>query len=331
LYAVDDTDEPTLGTWMPTGEQNGVWTNVANPDFPFAHPHFDRATYQTYSDEESAYSAYESGNVDVILGATHLVSRAHSSPTNKEHFLVFNPGHLVLQDLNLRKALACISTKPMETLQGAFVLNDAWKNKDAFLPCDKLSTEQRIEKAIDLLKSGGYQWSQQPDATQQGKGMTLPDGREFPRLVILSSGDPANTIQQQALHLGIPIDVQSTDPASLQYSLYSSKKYDMALASWRLSGYPGYLCEWFGGGGQFEYVSDRLQSACTALAVESDLEAARELVFTIQSILSEELPFIPIYTEPTADIFQNVEYPFAQVPGGLSGLYGAPSYAIPAK
>ncbi len=333
LFAVDDVDEPTLGTWMLAGEQNGVWTNEANPDFPFIQPHFDRAIYQAYSDEESAYAAYESGNVDVILGSTDLLARQHSSPTNKEHFLVFNPGNLVLQDHHLRKAMACISMKPMELLvQGTFVLNDAWKNKDASLPCDRLSTEQRIEKAIEFLKGGGYQWSQQPDAFQQGSGMTLPNGTEFPRLVILSSDmDAANYIQQQALHLGIPIDVQLTDLASLQYSVYSSEKYDMAILGWRLSEYPGYLCEWFGAGGQFEYASDSLQSACGALAVESDLDAARDQVFTIQSILNEDLPFIPLYIESAYDVFQNVEYPFGGVSGGLSGLYGAPSYAIPAK
>jgi ABC-type transport system substrate-binding protein len=235
----------------------------------------------------------------------------------------------------LRQALACISTvaEPNESLQGTFVLNDAWKSSDISLPCDGLSTEQRIEKAVQILKSGGYQWSQQPNAAQQGAGMTLPDGSEFPRLALLVSrgSDVAVNFQQPALHLGIPIDVETTDPASLQYSVYSSKKYDMALVGWRLSEYPGYLCEWFGAGGQFEYASDRLQRACEALAVESDLQVARDQLFTIQSILAEDLPFVPLHVKTIHDVFQNVEYPFGVVPGGLSGLYGAPSYAIPAK
>jgi hypothetical protein len=67
------------------------------------------------------------------------------------------------------------------------------------------------------------------------------------------------------------------------------------------------------------------------LAVESDLGSARDEVLAIQSILAEDLPFVPLYTENTYDVFQNVEYPFGVVSGGLSGLYGAPSYAIPAK
>jgi ABC-type transport system substrate-binding protein len=337
LYAVDDLGEPTLGTWMPLGEKKGIWTNAANPNFPFTQPHFDKTIYQTYADQESAYSAYESGKVDVILGSTHLLELQpdfRGSPTRNESFLVFNPGNSVLQDLNLRKALACISSDamPIDFLQGDFVLNVAWKNKDVSLPCKGLAAEQKIERAIEFLKNGGYQWSQQPNASQQGSGMTLPDGTEFPRLTLmLSNGDSAQTLQQQALHLGIPIDVQSTDLASLQYSVYSSKKYDMALVSWQLSEYPGYLCEWFGAGGQFENNNDQLKSTCEALAAESDLELAREQMFTLQSILSEDLPFVPLYTEATYDVFQNVEYPFEQVLGGLSGLYGAPSYAIPAK
>jgi ABC-type oligopeptide transport system substrate-binding subunit len=133
------------------------------------------------------------------------------------------------------------------------------------------------------------------------------------------------------LHLGIPMDVQLTDLASLQYTVYSSKKYDMVLFGWRLSDQPAYLCEWFGAGGQFENNSVRLQSTCEATVVESDLERARGQVFELQSILLEELPFIPLYSETTHDAFQNVEYPFQNVPGGLSGLYGDPSHAMPVK
>jgi ABC-type transport system substrate-binding protein len=125
--------------------------------------------------------------------------------------------------------------------------------------------------------------------------------------------------------------VQWTDPASLQYAVYSSQKYDMALVGWRLSEYPGYLCEWFGVGARFENPASRLGSACEALALEPDLEAARVQVFEIQSILTEEVPFVPVYEQGTQDVFQNVTYPFEGVLGGLSGLYGAPSYAIPAK
>jgi len=49
----------------------------------------------------------------------------------------------------------------------------------------------------------------------------------------------------------------------------------------------------------------------------------------LQSILAEDLPFIPLYAVLNYDAFQHVTYPFDSVTGGLSGVYGAPSLAIP--
>jgi hypothetical protein len=52
-------------------------------------------------------------------------------------------------------------------------------------------------------------------------------------------------------------------------------------------------------------------------------------MFEVQAILDQELPFIPLYTGITYDAYQNILYPFESVLGGLSGLYGAPSFAVP--
>jgi ABC-type transport system substrate-binding protein len=342
LYAIVDENEPTLGTWMPAGEEDGVWINEANPDFPFIHPHFDRAVYLIHADVTSAQTAFENGEVDVILSSSSL-SRERStvaSPSNSERFLVINPNHIALRDPAVRQALACLINVNDLGLQAAgFASNDFWKSTDPSIPCDGLSAEQRIQKAVEFLKNAGYQWAGEPGPSVSGSGLKLPDGTEFPRTMLLSISAESdaeralavNHIEQEALHLGIPLEVQWTDSSSLQYAVYSSKKYDIALVGWRVSEYPGYLCEWFGAGEPFSYASDRLQSACGALAVESDLQAARNQLLTIQSILSEDLPFIPLYTETTYDASQNVKYPFENVPGGLSGLYGAPSYAIPAR
>jgi peptide/nickel transport system substrate-binding protein len=341
LYAVDDVDEPVLGPWIPAGEKDGVWINKVNPDFPLLQPHFEEAQYLTYADAEDAYSAFANDQVDVLLiPDIGLQTVTLPAASRRARFLVFNPNQTVLLEQGLRKALACIfDPAAADLLQGDFVSSAAWKNSESLPPCRGLSRDQRIENAVGFLKNAGYIWSQIPDAAHAGSGLKLPDGTDFPRITLLATymdvdrerANAAIYLEQQLLHLGIAVQVELTDLASLQYAVYSSEKYDMAIMGWRLSEYPDYLCEWFGAGGQFEYASDRLKSACEALAVESDLEAARAQVFAIQSILSEDLPFIPLYTDITYDAFQNVEYPFGAVPGGLSGMYGAPSYAIPAK
>ena len=72
-------------------------------------------------------------------------------------------------------------------------------------------------------------------------------------------------------------------------------------------------------------------SLCNNLNVTSDLDTAHQQVIEIQSVLAQELPFIPLYSGVTYDVYRNVTYPFDQVPDGLSGVYGAPDLAIPAK
>ena len=342
LYAIDDQGEPTLGIWLPAVQEGNTWINEVNPDFPFIQPNFDRVVYIPYEDGKSAYTAFTKGDVDVILNADQAAQEPiiRSNPTDSARFLVFNPGHLVLSDGHLRNALACmINVEGQGLSQAGFVLNNFWLNKEAAFACNGLSDEQRVDRAVEFLENAGYTWAQKPTTAQSGSGLKLPDGTDLPRLTLLSVSPEvdanraslASYIEQQALHLGIPVDVELTDLASLQYSVYSSGKYDMVIFGWRLSEYPAYLCEWFGAGGPFENNSGRLKSTCEALAAESDLEAAKRQVFELQSILSEELPFIPLYSETTQDIFQNVEYPFENVSGGLRNLYGAPSYAMPAK
>ncbi len=343
LYAVNDEAEPTLGIWMPVDMSNGKWVNEANPDFPFAQPNFDRAVYTIFADEETAFSAFANGDVDVILSQNDLGQQSSSvtaSPTSSNRFLVFNPDRAFLFNVNLRKALSCvIDMQEAGLLQAEFVPNGAWNKVDLSLPCLGVPSEQRIESAVGFLKQAGYSWAQEPTNSQAGSGFKLPDGTEFPRITLLSTSagvdaDRANVaayIEQKALRLGIPLVVELTDLSSLQYAVYSSKKYDMVILGWRLSEYPGYLCEWFGGQGNFQYGSDRLQLECEALDIESDLDSARQHLFEMQSILAEDVPFIPLYSETTYNAFQNVQYPFEDVTGGLGAWYGAPSYAMPAK
>jgi len=348
LYAVDDSDEPTLGTWVPAVEENGKWVNEANLDFPFGQPNFDRAVYSIFEDQASAVIALENDEVDVLLSPNGIEQSSSNmtSPTRSNRFLVFNPNDLVLSEINLHQALSClIDRNEISLYQAEFVQSSAWNNVNVSFPCVGLSKEQRIEKAIEFLKDAGYSWAQEPTSSQAGVGLKLPNGEDFPRITLLSTleavdvnrASMAKVVEQQALHLGIPMDVELTDLASLHYAVYSSEKYDLAIFGWRLSEYPSYLCEWFGSGKQFENNplygdnSSRLKSKCEALAVESNLEKAQENVFEIQSVLMEELPFIPLYSDITYDAFRNVQYPFESVLGGLSGLYGAPSYALPAK
>lgn len=355
LYALDDQGEPTLGVWMPAGKENDKWVNEANPDFPFEKPNFDRAVYQTYPTERDALEALQDGNVDFILspgGVSEESTLAFPSvtlarnETGSARFLVFNPIRAELADPALRHALACkvdnfylsntVLEKKAEPLWGV-VLRGSWQYREAIFGCSSIDATLRLPIAFDMLRQAGYTWTQEPSTTQAGQGLLLPGGAAFPHVTLLApdeSVDPSRAraaayLEEEAQYLGIPLTKQLVDAESVRYAVFSSSKYDMAIVGWRLSAYPGYLCEWFGAQGQFSYNETRIRSECEALAEESNLDVAREHILRIQSILAEGSPFIPLYTELTYDAYRNIRYPFDSALGGLNGLYGAPSLAIP--
>lgn len=355
LYALKDQDEPHLGTWNYSKSSNGVIENEANLKFPLEHPGMERAVYQSYPTENAALTAYMNDQVDVILKPYSLSSQTldgnsslqnlMKSPTHKLQFLVINPLSVGLNDIAVHLALACVIDQEelvshlngQAVLLESFVLpaESSWNNSDASLPCKGLDNGSRIAGAVQLLKSAGYTWMQEPQASVAGQKLTLPNGQAFPNInLLVPASDDARTaagsyIQHQARMLGIPLTAQSTTSIELNYSVFNDDRYDMALLGWRVSSYPGYLCDWFGDGNPFHYNETQVKPLCDTLSVSSDLSVARQQVLAIQSLLVRDLPFIPLYSSATYDAYRNFTYPFAQVVDGLSGVYGAPALAIP--
>lgn len=355
LYAMDDSGEPTLGTWISAGRQAGAWINEANPDFPFTQPNFDRAVYLAFAAEQDAEKAFKNNEVDMILGPHgEIPGQKPDDPglvanlNGGAQFLVFNPANSALADPALRQAFACMVWFPSRSYSSplnGFVLqgNNFWHDSDAFTPCSELTdvniSDLRWERIVRILKSAGYSWQSEPTQATTGTGLVMPDGQPVPAIKLLGLSSESNSMQaaeakyigEAATRLGIPISVEHATPQDVRYQVFSSKRYDMAILGWGLSLYPGYLCEWFGAGSPFDYGSDGLKSECEALDVESDLEAARRHVFEIQSILVEQLPFIPLYADIRYEAYRNIRYPFESVLGGFGDLYGAPSHAMPAQ
>ncbi len=355
LYALKDQNEPHLGTWDYSTSGNGVIENAFNLKVPLEHTKMTRATYRTYPSEAAAISAFLNNEVDAILAPGGLSAQGLAanpslqslmkSPNHSLQFLVINPLSAGLDDPALHQALACMIDQQQLANRlngqalplGTYVFPDesGWSNAEAALPCKGLDDAARIKQAVQILKSAGYTWSQEPSAEAAGQKLALPNGQAFPTIALLAAssdearGAAASYIQHQARLLGIPLTAQTTSPVQLNYSVFSSYRYDMALLGWRVSSYPNYLCDWFGDGNPFHYDDTQLKPLCDALDMTNDLAAARQQVFAIQSRLVSDLPFIPLYSGVTQDAYQNVTYPFDQVPDGLSGVYGAPALATP--
>ena len=358
LYALDHANEPTLGNWIPAGQQNGAWVNKVNPAHPFGTPHFDRASYHLFANEDIAVNALRSGDVDSVLNENGISIKNEQDlqkdvsfkiAFNANHgvrFLVINLTRPALTDSAFHQALDCVLDRvsivraliaaPLES----FVQEDAkpWYDSRPLDACAGQAGSQRLEQAVAILESAGYIWQKKPTDSESGLGLMSSNGQILPTVTLLAPSEEedgqrseaARYVEKYASLLGIPLTVKYLSLEEIRYAVFSSGQYDMALLGWNVSEYPGYLCDWFGDGNPFGYNGARLKSACEALNLTSDLNEAQKQVYQIQSVLVQDLPAIPLYSTAAYDAYRNISYPFSNMLGGLSGIYGAPSLAIPA-
>ena len=192
------------------------------------------------------------------------MSDAKYNPSYSARFLVFNPLNGYLADPAFRSALACMIDRKMlatDVLQNkaapldSFVLSSQWHDANLKDACADMDKSARVEYAVKLLKDAGYSWTQEPNSESAGQNLFMSNGEAFPKITLLAPSKDedalryaaAKYIAEQAQYLGIPFVVQEASLNDVVYAVYSSQKYDMALMGWRLSEYPAYLCEWFGG------------------------------------------------------------------------------------
>jgi peptide/nickel transport system substrate-binding protein len=357
LYALDDSSEPTLGEWMPAGNAAGRWVNEANPSHPFGEPHFDRAVYASYTDEDAALAALKKDEVNAVLesGEVSTSARANASAgivanqSSFAHFLIINPASAKLADPALRRAIFCsvpptalVSSQVAALPLSSFIApaNIAWLNPAANISCgleyDPMAAFDPA-RAANILRTAGYTWTTEPAGEQAGSGLMGPDGQPVLPITLLAPSGKENSqsvqaallVEHYANYLGIPLSVQPVDSGTIRYAIFNDHKYDMALEGWRVSEYPGYLCDWFGDRNPFGYHDNQISLACQTLDSTSDLEAARKQFFQIQEELVQKLPFIPVYSGVTYDAYDGIRYPFQHVLDGPSAVYGAPSLALP--
>ncbi|GAB4505454.1 MAG: hypothetical protein Fur0043_24490 [Anaerolineales bacterium] len=357
LYSLPNATEPTLGVWQFSSRIPGRFENTIHFGSGYGNPWFEKIRYSVYSSEEQAVEALVDNEVDLILTRDGLspnaVKRLADEPkitlsrslSRSARFLALNQANPYLAEPALRQALACVvDSESLAQALGeqtfplsAFVLDGAWRAEEESLPCAGLSADMRLSEAMRLLKSAGYAWAGQPSTAPKEGTLLAPDGRPMPRLTLLTPAEDglraqaARQVARQVASFGLEVQVQEVDWDTLWYAVYGSGSYDLALLGWRLSRYPAYLCEWFTSGGQnpFAYNGSRLRSACEAWSGTSNLDEARRRSAEVQSILTEELPLIPLYVEARYDAYRNLRYPFEIGVGGLGDWYGAPEMAIP--
>jgi len=355
LYAANDTNEPRLGRWTgttgnPEMQSGETVENTPNASFQDVLPHFDRAVYLTYPTREAALEALGAGKADVLLDPGTAAPegdavKVMTSPSRKLRFLALNARRGRFADAVLRQALACVidqqalqteSSEAVASLTSFVPAGEGkWYAPQAGLPCQGLDAAARKSQAIMMLQGAGYSWDETPSAQQAGQGLKAPDGSEIRGLAILSTTSDAQEasasayVEGQARSIGIPLTVKATSRDVIDYSVFGSGQYDAAMLGWTVSRYPGYLCDWFGAGGPFQYEPGRVLSLCGELQATSDVAEARGKMSEIQNALAQDVPMIPLYADVVHDAYLHVSYPFSSLLDGLAGSYGVPGVVMP--
>ncbi len=282
------------------------------------------------------------------------------NPANGFRYLTFNFRVPVLHDKALRQAVACMIDKPFLTqnvLQGAAIpvntivpeMNAYWYNGDVPLFCEGMNSQERMEEAVRMLKEAGFTWDEEPfwredrgGSVEWGVGLKTPEGEYVPTLRLLapSAGyDPLRAtagvyIEQWMNQLGIPVEAELTNFNRILEVRQDPEAWDMYILGWGLSSFPDYPC-WFlqpGSGWNYgAYDSEEFDVLCNDLFAETERETARDIVFDLQDILAEDLPYIYLFTTPMWDAWDSttIDFPFTDVPDGIgSGAYGLQEYVL---
>jgi peptide/nickel transport system substrate-binding protein len=304
------------------------------------------------------------GLQDQVVGDENL--RAVVNPTYGFRYLAFNMRKPPMNNKAFRQALATVIDRDFmaeNVLQGvAFPLytmmpegNAAWYDEErANAIREEYTFEdagERLNRAVELLKEGGFTWQTEPSYNEEegfvepGQQLRMPNGQPVPELEILAPPagyDPLRAtyaiwVERWAQELGIPARANPTGFNVIIDRVYTQVEFDMFILGWSL-GNPAmptfYESFWHsrhdtketGGNNapgfqnqQFDELADRFLAA-------RDEEEAKEIVWQMEEILADELPYVVLFDTPILEFYRSasLHFPFEQTLGGLQFLNGLP-------
>ncbi|MBV6395213.1 MAG: hypothetical protein HFACDABA_00785 [Anaerolineales bacterium] len=352
LYGLSAQGEPTFGPFTASRRGADEFENIINPFFPLTPPNFERAVYRVYPDEESATRALFAGEINVVLdedgvtppreGEVGVAPQKIAFAKSNLRVIAFNLNRPFMADVNLRRAIACMGDGRMISsvhYPDGLILSASQfgVESEAFFPCAGMPVSERIAESVKIMKEAGYSWDVEPGwdgAARRGSGLKR-GGESFPPITLLVAEQDPLRVHEATLVvdwlnvLGLNAGLEGMDATDVFFRVYESGDFDMAILGWRLARLPSYLCEWFGGFNPFGYARAELTQHCDAFTSALDLDVARREAVVIESLLAQDLPLAPLYSEVGYDLYAGVTYPFSNVLEGVTGMYGAPWLAIP--
>ena len=337
-------------------------------------PHVESTLFSIYGNQDAAILALTNGDIDYVFnplglekGFRERIQAAGdleivTNLDNGMFYLGFNVRKEPMSIREFRQAVAIMIDKEFVTqtvLQGAAIPaysmvpsgNAAWFNADTPSLGQGLDRGERLQQAVELLKSAGFTYEEEPEMSEDGnfvakagKGLKMPDGSDVPALTIIapSAGyDPLRAtfaiwIERWLTDVGIPVRANLTGFNVIVGVLFSEtvqEDLDMWILGWSLSLFPDYLETFFNGRRAPEneggynwggYANPEYDTISFSLLSETTIDGARDKVFQLQEFLAEDLPYVTLFTIPKLDSYRpaSIQFPYTEVLGGIEGVNG---------
>lgn len=276
-----------------------------------------------------------------------------ASPGNVVRYLGFNLEREPMSDQAFRTALALLLDRneladAFPNAQAARSLvpeaNSAWFDREAATAVAAIhrgDMDERLTRALESLRAAGYSWETAPALDSDGElvagaGLTN-DGAEVAPLTILTSGDAhdparpeyATAIAETLGYLGFAVRPVETDFDTVVDLTFTPGEggelnYDMYLLGWTLGNpvFPGYYGTLFSADGLMNntgYASDEFDRAQDSYRSAFTMAEARAALWSMERILAEDLPYLPLYTSEVVEAYRTDRVAFETAPG-LGGL-----------
>jgi len=235
--------------------------------------------------------------------------------------------------------------------------NRYWYNPDTIkwgedADGNALDRAARIAKAVQILKDAGFTWQGGGEPTWNEDNQTTdltgtlvaPDGTVVPELKMMapSAGyDPMRAtaaiwIEQWANEIGIPVKAELTGFNNIADQVFAQGEatWDMYILGWGLGNpaFPTFFDAFFnsaqdtaatGGFNTPGYTNADFDALIAAFNASQSVEEARDYAFEMQVMLSNDLPYITLFTTPLLEAYSsNVQFAFTDGLGGIEFYYG---------
>ena len=298
----------------------------------------------------------QAGLRNEVLAAPNLEVAVNEQ--NGFRYLAYNTRRFPMSETSFRQALACLIDKDFmaNTVLGGTAIsinslvppgNAYWYNPDLTAPCAGQSSQERLESAVQILKAAGWTWDVEPvwdagnrDVIPKGEGLRGPGGDVIEPLTLLAPGpgyDPMRAtyslfIEEWATDLGVPLAAEPTGFSVIVDKVFPPADplgWDMYILGWGLTPFPDHVFDFFrssadsalGGYNTPGYSNPAFDELAEQFDKVKTLGEARDLIHQADAIISEDLPYLTLFTTPLIEAYSNqLSFPYTTTLDGLQNF-----------